>query len=107
MVNFSVRATDSNPQTLALQAANSENACVGAFLDFEIAITLILDFTLNAQITVLLRHISHSIITQNCHSTRPRTEQKLTGGSTPQFPFSQRANNTENSRKRQPVREED
>ena len=52
MVNFSVSAADSYLQTLALQAPNARKMCNAAFLDFEIDITLILDFALIAQITV-------------------------------------------------------
>ena len=50
MVNFSMSATDSYPKTVALQVPNAQKVCWGAFLDFEIDITLILDFTVNAQI---------------------------------------------------------
>ena len=53
MVNFSVTATDSYPKTLALQARNAQKVC-GVLIDFQMDITLILDFTLIAQITVVV-----------------------------------------------------
>ena len=54
MANFSVTTTDSYPKnTRFCKRQNAQKGVRGAFLDFEMDITLISDFTLNAQITVL------------------------------------------------------
>ena len=52
MVNISVNATDSYPKNTRFVSPKRTKGVRGAFLDFEMDITLILDFTLNAQITL-------------------------------------------------------
>ena len=51
MANFRVVTTDFYPKILHLRAPNPKKVWGTHFRDFEIDITLILDFTLNAQIT--------------------------------------------------------
>ena len=55
MVNFSLTTTDSCSKTIVLQSAKRSKVVRGAFLEFEIEITLILVFTLIAQITVVVQ----------------------------------------------------
>ena len=46
MVNFSVTATDSYPKNTRFASAKPSQGVEGAFLDYEMDITLTLDFTL-------------------------------------------------------------
>ena len=54
MVNFSLTTTESYPKNTRFASAKRSKGVRGACLDFEMDITLTLDFTLNAQITVVL-----------------------------------------------------
>ena len=53
MVNFSVTATDSYPKNTRFASAKRSKGVRGTLIDFQMDITLILDFTLIAQITVV------------------------------------------------------
>ena len=59
MVNFSVTATDSYPKNTHFASAKRSKGVRGALIDFQMDITLILDFTLIAQITVIVQKYSH------------------------------------------------
>ena len=80
MVNFSVTATDPYPKNTRFVSAKRSKGVRGALIDFQMDITLILDFTLIAQITVDKGGINSNITTQEVEAEIARLGTLKTPG---------------------------